>query len=202
MLSIENITCKRNNTVLFQDIGLCLPPGTFLLIKGANGSGKTSLIDILAGRHRPDSGQVLWNGQDVARHPYLPQEMIHIGHDSDINIKKTVEENINTWAKLFDTATLINAALHFYDLEPYRHTKAMHLSAGLKRRLALARLIVSPCRLWLLDEPTNFLDENALHLTTSLIETRVEQGGIVIVATHIMTSSVDAHTLLLEDFKV
>ena len=201
MLTFENITCIRGKNVLFKDMGLCLQEGAMLLVKGANGAGKTSLIEILAGILPPNAGQVLWNGQPVAKNPDFTRDMMHIGHISDIMEKESVEKNIATWAKKYDTQTLINAALHYYDLADYKDTPAKHLSAGLKRRLALSRLIVAPCKLWLLDEPTNFLDEEALLLTVSLIETRVKQGGIVITATHIMNSSVDAHALNLADFR-
>jgi len=171
-----------------------------LLIKGANGAGKTSLIDILAGKSAANEGQVLWNGKSIKNHPDFSRDMMLIGHSSNINENVTAGENIAAWAKQYDTETLINAALHYYDLGHYKDTKAAHLSAGMQRRLALSRLIVAPCKLWLLDEPTNFLDEEALLLTVSLIETRVKQGGIVIAATHIMNSAVDAHTLDLGDF--
>ena len=172
-----------------------------LLVKGANGSGKTSLLDIIAGEMLPSAGRISWEGQDISRHPYLARDMLHIGHTSHINEEVTTTQNIENWGREYDTETLVKAALHYYDLGDFKDIPAKHLSAGLKRRLALARLIVAPCKLWLLDEPTNFLDEEALLLTVSLIETRVKQGGIVIAATHIMNSAVDAHTLDLSDFK-
>jgi heme exporter protein A len=181
-------------------MGFCLQEGALLLVKGANGSGKTSLLDILAGIGKPDEGRALWEGQDIAKHPYLVRDMMHIGHASHINEEWTVEKNIAAWGDEYDTQTLVRAALHYYDLEDCKDVLAKHLSAGLKRRLALSRLIVAPCKLWLLDEPTNFLDEEALLLTVSLIETRVKQGGIVIVATHIMNSAIDAHMLDMADF--
>jgi heme exporter protein A len=95
---------------------------------------------------------------------------------------------------------LLPAALKFYGLTPYKDCLARELSAGWQRRVALSRLIIAPCKLWLLDEPTNFLDEEAVMLTASLIESRVKQGGIVIAASHIMNSAVASHTLWLEDF--
>jgi heme exporter protein A len=194
MLILDNITCIRGSNVLFRDVGFCLSEGAMLLIRGANGSGKTSLLDIIAGDLAPSSGAVRWDGR--------AQDSLHIGHTSHIQEEKTAEENLKIWAAAYGSETLVGAAMHYYDLEENRNTPAQYLSAGMKRRLALSRLIVAPCKLWLLDEPTNFLDEEALLLTVSLIETRVNQGGIVIVATHIMNSAIPAHTLDLADFKV
>ena len=106
------------------------------------------------------------------------------------------------WAKIYDTELLIPAALNFYDLSKFSDIYAGKLSAGWQRRIALARLIISPCKLWLLDEPTNFLDEEAVILTANLMESRVKQGGMVVAASHIMNSAVAAHTLLVEDFRI
>ena len=198
MFVCENITLVRNGTTLFSHLGFCLQEGAFLLIKGANGSGKSSLLDVLAGEIHAIEGRITLNGEPLKK----SNEMMHVGHESDLRGGWSAQKHVTAWAKQYDTETLINAALHYYGLTDYKDIPAKRLSAGLRRRLMLAKLIVAPCKLWLLDEPTNFLDEEALLLTSSLIEARVKQGGIVIVATHIMSSAIDAHTLNLEDFKL
>lgn len=202
MLACENVSCTRSDAVLFRNLGFCLQEGALLLLKGPNGCGKTSLIKILAGLLPADSGEVTWNGEPIRNNDGFKRELMLIGHKSAVKLESTVEENIAFWAALYGTDMLVPAALKFYELERFRDTYASQLSAGWQRRIALARLIVAPCRLWLLDEPTNFLDDDAVKLTAALVETRVKQGGIVVVASHIMSSAIAAHTLYLQDFSV
>lgn len=200
MFCAENIVCERGEKIIFAGLGFCLQPGSLLLLKGANGSGKTSLIKILTGLIAPRSGQVMWDGKPIAENFDFRRELMFIGHKGGVKLDYTVEENIRFWARLYGTEMLLGAAMDFYDLTPYKDVPAAQLSAGWQRRVALARLIVVPCKLWLLDEPTNFLDEDAVILTANLIETRVTQGGIVVAASHIMNSGIAAHTLYMDDF--
>lgn len=200
MFIAENIACVRGEATIFSGLGFCLQESSLLLLKGSNGSGKTSLIKILTGLMLPAMGQVLWNDAPIGDNHDFRRELMFIGHKSGVKLDYTVEENIAFWAKLYGTEMLVAAALRFYDLTHYKDVYAAQLSAGWQRRVALARLIVVPCKLWLLDEPTNFLDEEAVLLTASLIESRVKQGGIVVAASHIMNSAIAAHTLFMEDF--
>ena len=200
MFSCENITSVRGEKVLFRDIGFCLQEGALLLLKGPNGAGKTTLLRILSGLSEPETGRILWNGESINNNYDFRRELMVIGHKSAVKLDYTVEENLNFWARMHDTQMLVPAALKFFDLRSFKDVQAGQLSAGWQRRVALARLIVSPCKLWFLDEPTNFLDEDAVILTASLIESRVTQGGIVIMASHIMNSAVAAHTLYINDF--
>ena len=201
MLIAQNLSCLRGDRIIFNQLGFCLQEGALLLLKGANGTGKTSLIKILAGLLPVLEGQILWNDTPISDSPDFKRDLMYIGHKSAVKLEATVEENLSFWAKLYGTEMLMPAALKFYDLTKFKDTPTAQLSAGWQRRVALARLIVAPCKLWLLDEPTNFLDEEAVILTANLIETRVKQGGIVIAASHIMSSGVASHTLMMEDFK-
>jgi heme exporter protein A len=200
MLSCENIHCVRGETSIFNGLGFCLQEGALLLLKGPNGSGKTSLLKILCGLLPADAGQVFWQGEPIAGNESFRRDLMYIGHKSAVKPDLTVHENLAFWAQIFKTEILLPAALRFYDLEKCKNLPAGQLSAGWQRRVALARLIVAPCRLWLLDEPTNFLDDDAVVLTASLIESRVRQGGIVVVASHIMNSAIGAHTLYMGDY--
>lgn len=201
MLICENLRCIRGDRVIFEHLGFGLQEGSLLLLKGANGAGKTTLIKILSGLLTADSGDILWDDHSIKDNNNFKNDLMMIGHKSGVKGEATVYENLQFWAKLYDTELLIDAALSFYNLNRFSDVPAAHLSAGWQRRIALARLIVSPCKLWLLDEPTNFLDEDAVILTASLIESRVKQGGIVVVASHIMNSAIAAHTLWLDDFQ-
>jgi heme exporter protein A len=190
----------RGEKLVFSGLGFSLQEGGILLLKGANGSGKTTLIKVLAGLLPADEGEIFWDGVSIKDNNEFKRNLMYIGHKSGVKTDATVYENLEFWAKIYDTELLIPAALKFFDLDKFADVPAGQLSAGWKRRVALARLIVSPCKLWLLDEPTNFLDEDAVILTASLIESRVQQGGIVITASHIMNSAVPAHTLMMRDF--
>jgi heme exporter protein A len=199
MLVCENASCVLGERLIFKGVGFCLQPGALLLLKGANGSGKTSLIRALSGQ-LPVEGNITWDGKPIAGNADFKRDLMLVGHKSAVKLDATVAENLNFWGKLYNTQMLVPAALRYYDLEKFADTPARELSSGWQRRVALARLIVVPCKLWMLDEPTNFLDEEAVILTASLIESRVKQGGIVIAASHIMQSAVASHTLQMEDF--
>ena len=201
MLICDNLRCERGEKVVFDNLGFCLQAGSLLILKGANGSGKTTLLKILSGLLAPDRGDILWDDVPIRDNQNFKRDLMAIGHKSGVKGDATVFENLEFWAKLYNTELLVEAAMAFYDLDRFADVPASQLSAGWQRRVALARLIVAPCRLWLLDEPTNFLDEEAVMLTANLIETRVQQGGIVVVASHIMTSAVAAHTLWMDDFR-
>jgi heme exporter protein A len=200
MLSAENLTCRRGDSTIFKHLGFCLQDSSLLLLKGGNGTGKTSLIKILCGLLEAQEGTVLWRDMPLKDNDDFKRELMYIGHKSAVKLEVTVEENLHFWGRLYGTEMLVPAALRFYDLTKFKDLRTSQLSAGWQRRVALARLIVAPCRIWLLDEPTNFLDEEAVVLTASLIESRVKQGGIVVVASHIMNSAIASHTLWMEDF--
>jgi len=200
MLSCENLRVVRGEKRVFSGVGFSLQEGGILLLKGANGSGKTTLIKVLAGLLPADEGEIFWDCVSIKDNNEFKRNLMYIGHKSGVKTDATVYENLEFWAKIYDTELLIPAALKFFDLDKFADVPAGQLSAGWQRRVALARLIVSPCKLWLLDEPTNFLDEDAVILTASLIESRVQQGGIVITASHIMNSAIPAHTLMMSDF--
>jgi heme exporter protein A len=200
MFTAENLTCRRGDSTIFKHLGFCLQEGSLLLLKGGNGSGKTSLIKILSGLLEAEEGTVLWRDMPLKDNDDFKHELMYIGHKSAVKLDATVKENLLFWGRVYGTEMLVPAALRFYDLTKFKDLRTSQLSAGWQRRVALARLIVAPCRLWLLDEPTNFLDEEAVVLTANLIESRVKQGGIVIVASHIMNSAIASHTLWMGDY--
>lgn len=202
MFIADRISYVFGERPIFKGLGFCLQPGALLLLKGANGSGKTTLIKILSGLLPAETGDVTWNDAPIRGNHDFKRELMLVGHKSAVKLDATVQENLDFWGRLYGTMTLVGAAMRFYELERFKDTKARELSAGWQRRLALARLIVVPCKLWMLDEPTNFLDEEGVLLTANLIEARVKQGGIVIAASHSMSSAVASHTLQMEDFHV
>jgi heme exporter protein A len=200
MLTIENLSCMRSDRLIFSGLGFSLQSGALLLLKGPNGVGKTTLIRMIAGLLPIEQGNITWNNHPIKDNAEFKQDLMYIGHKSAVKVDSTVEENLRFWAKMYNTELLISAALKYFDLTKFKDAPAGQLSAGWQRRVALARLILAPSKLWLLDEPTNFLDDEAVILMASLIESRVTQGGIVIAASHTMSSAIASHTLWVEDF--
>lgn len=201
MLICENLCCERDELRIFSGLGVCLSKGALLLVRGANGCGKTSLLKILAGLLPCAEGEVQWQGRPTHGDAQFLGELTYIGHRGGVKAECTVEENIRFWAEAHQTDMLIPAALRYFDLEDKRDVPCWQLSAGMQRKVALTRLIVAPTSLWLLDEPTNFLDDASVKLVSTLIEARIAQDGIVVVATHAMRSPLPGHTLWLEDYK-
>ncbi len=200
MFICQNLSCRRDHKLLIEGLGFCLPEGGFLLIDGTNGSGKSTLLQTFAGLRPPHAGQLLWHDKPVINNRSFKEELTYIGHHNALMEHATVKQNIGYWAALHQTQTMADVALHYYGLEAYANTLCSNLSAGWQRRVALARLLLSTGKIWLLDEPTNFLDEEGILLTGSLLETRVQRGGIVIAISHSIKSSFPTHVMHIEDF--
>lgn len=185
MLTLENITASRLERVLFQDVSLSLPEGTCLRVRGHNGAGKTTLLKILAGLLPPAQGRLLWRDASVygtAREGYF-QDMVYIGHENALNTALTVEENLAFWAQLSGMPA-VAAALAFFQLEAWADVPARQLSQGTKRRLEMARLIIKPASVWILDEPFAGLDADHTDRVLSLIASKCDQGGVVVFSHH------------------
>ena len=183
-LEWRNLVVAREGAPLTAPMSQQVRAGDILAIRGPNGSGKSSLLKTIAGLLRPGSGEVLWNGEAMRRHPHYPRNLVYIGHRRGIEPSMSVLAHVKFWARTFGQKELIEAALFFFDLEDIAKVPVATLSAGWQQRVALTRLILQPGSLWLLDEPTAALDEAATTLLNSLMNTRCEQGGIILIASH------------------
>ncbi len=206
MLTVSSITCHKNQQIIFKDLGFTVGLGSCLLLVGHNGSGKTTLLKTIAGLHKPSSGEILWNEENVQDfYADFTSDVNYIGHKNFLKPKLTVLENLIFYAQLSDTEILIPSAVRYFRLEEILEKRVDQLSSGLKKRVMLAKLICSPKTIWLLDEPTINLDKQSKDLLIDLIETRVREGGIVIIATHddifIDVENKASKKILLEDFK-
>ena len=181
-LVADNLTCERGGRIVFAGLGLCLEAGQFLLLKGPNGSGKTSLLRLIAGFAEPAGGTLRLEGGHhdltLGQHCHLVQ------HQDAVKSALTVEENLAFWAGFLGGGD-IEAALAAFALDHLRATSAAFLSAGQRRRLALSRLALVARPLWLLDEPSVGLDTASLERLKALISGQVAQGGMVIASTHV-----------------
>lgn len=187
-LRAEELECIRGERLLFRALGLRLRPGEILFIEGPNGSGKTSLLRILAGLSQPDDGQVLWCGQPIrSRRPEYHTELIYLGHAAGLKAELSPLENLRLWltlAALPSRADGIQAALAELGLAGYEDSPTRALSAGQRQRTALARLLLSPARLWILDEPFTALDVAGIDRVRALLETHASHGGMAVLTSH------------------
>jgi len=201
----RSLTCVRGERRVFQGLDFALPAGGALVLTGANGSGKSSLLRVMAGLLHPAAGGLLWAGRPVAEDAEAHRARLHyLGHLDAVKPVLTLAENLAFWARLRAAAggggLRIEAALAAFDLTALAEVPGRRLSAGQRRRLALARLIAAPAELWLLDEPTVGLDRASLgRLAAALAEHRAG-GGRVVAATHAPIELPGAEMLSLEAF--
>lgn len=188
-LEAHQLSCIRDERVLFSELSFTLSSGQVLLIEGANGAGKTSLLRILTGFRKPDTGDLFWNDDaidDDTQEFY--QDTAYIGHHNGLKDTLTAEENLRYAQALASTALTIDDALEQVGLDGYQQTLVRFMSAGQRRRLALARLLCTRKALWILDEPFTSLDRASIKLFEKFIETHVSQGGLAIMTSHHNTS--------------
>jgi heme exporter protein A len=196
----RGLACRRGERLVFEALDFRLPPGGALILKGANGSGKSSLLRLMAGLTPPASGILAWNGVPVADDPGAHRGRLHfIGHADALKPALTAGENLAFWAGMRGGGAAA-AALAQFRLRPLADLPCRFLSAGQKRRLALARLVASPAPLWLLDEPLTGLDDDAVADLYAAIAAHRAAGGCVALSTHAPLALAAAASLALGDY--
>ena len=179
------MACIRGERPVFSGVSFRLEQGDALALVGPNGAGKSSLLRILAGLLRPADGTLTWDGASVDEDWAAHRQRLHyVGHLDAVKPTLSVAENLHDWARLSGAARPVPGALEALGIEGLADVPGRFLSAGQKRRLALARVAATPAALWLLDEPTVTLDTNAAARVTDLIAAHRAGGGMVILATH------------------
>ncbi|MEO8302929.1 MAG: cytochrome c biogenesis heme-transporting ATPase CcmA [Betaproteobacteria bacterium] len=188
MLEAQKLAARRGYTELFTGIGFRVNPGEALVVTGANGTGKTTLLRILAGLSTPASGEMSWNGAKVAPlDPVFRGVLAHSGHLPGLKDELTAEENLASLLALDGetvTSDAVRKALHDVALARQRSLPARVLSQGQRRRVGLARLALLPRPLWILDEPTTALDAEGTELLARLLARHLANRGVVVAATH------------------
>ncbi|MBL1264693.1 cytochrome c biogenesis heme-transporting ATPase CcmA [Candidatus Methylomicrobium oryzae] len=194
-LTGERLSCIRDDRVLFKELNFTLPEGQVLLLEGKNGSGKTSLLRILCGFREADAGRVLWCGEEIDDSRYYA-DMAYVGHLDGIKKELTVLENLNVSLALGRPGRYsIFDALEKVHLAGYDDVPAQSLSAGQKRRLSLARLLITHNQLWILDEPFTSLDKAGIALIESLMREHCAAGGMIVLTSH---HDIDLHDALVQ----
>ena len=180
----NDLSCIRDDRVLFEELVFELIPGQVLLLEGKNGSGKTSLLRILCGFREPDTGQVTWCGDAINDSQYYA-DMAYVGHLDGVKKELTVLENLKVSLALGRPGQYsIQQALNKVHLVNYDDVLVQSLSAGQKRRLSLARLLITQNIVWILDEPFTSLDKQGIMLIESLMSEHCAKGGMIVLTSH------------------
>ena len=173
-MQVSDLSVARGGVPVLSGVSFALAPGEALVLRGPNGAGKTTLLRCIAGLQEPLSGQIEGAEDRVA----------YAAHADGLKAMLTVRENLSFWAQVFGMSD-ISPALDGYALRPLADRLAGTLSAGQKRRLGLARLLVTGRPIWVLDEPTVSLDADAVALFGSVLRRHLAAGGSALMATHI-----------------
>ena len=208
VLAAERLACRRGERLVFAELSCRLPAGGALILTGANGSGKSSLLRLFATLLAPAAGRLLWGGAPVAADlPSYRARLHYVGHSDAVKPALSPRETLAFWAALRGPATppadpggAVEAALHAFGLDRVADWPCRWLSAGQRRRLALARLAASAAPVWLLDEPSAALDEDGAARLEAAIVAHRAIGGRVAIATHLPIAVGPAERLALDDF--
>ena len=183
VFSFDNLTLERAERLVAEGLSARVTSGEVLLLTGANGSGKSSLLRALAGLMLPAAGRIAWDGIDIAKSADAHRaRLAFVGHQDAVKPGLSTAENLRFWTSM--SGGDARAALGVFKLDHLADRPARFLSAGQKRRLALSRLALRPKALWLLDEPTNALDADSRASFQGLLKQHLERGGIAVIATH------------------
>ena len=195
-LIADGLASTRGERSIFAGISFTVDAGGALVLVGPNGSGKTTLIRIIAGLLAPSAGTLRLDGGDAERG--IGEQSHYVGHLDAVKPSLTVEENAKFWSGFLggDHGT-IGPALEAFGLDRLRDMPVAFLSAGQKRRLGLARVLLAERPLWLLDEPTVSLDAAAQAALLRIVSTHLDNGGLLVAATHVPLGLASARELQL-----
>ena len=184
-LTARGLGLWRGERRLCEELSFVVEAGSILQLAGPNGSGKTSLLRVIAGIGRLDEGGIQWDGEPVRSSRYR-DNLLYLGHQNGLKNHLSATENYNFYQSVTGYTSEIRAseALSRCGLEGLVDRPVALLSMGQRRRAALARLLAVRAKLWLLDEPLTSLDSDGITLVTGLLNAHLSNGGMAILATH------------------
>jgi len=204
LLELQALRCERDERVLFENLDLQVMAGDIVQVEGPNGSGKTTLLRLLTTTSADYSGQILWRGVPLkqSRLEYLNQ-LLFVGHLPGIKKALTPRENLNWFCGINQghQRCSIESALDEVGLYGFEDVPCHQLSAGQLRRVALARLFLTPARVWILDEPFTAIDKQGVKNLEALMAEHAAGGGCVLLTTHQDMAMEGVRRLNLEDYK-
>ena len=192
MILANNITCKRGNRYIFKNLDFKIEDGVATIISGKNGSGKTSLLRIIANLLNPKKGNIIWRGKSIYKN--IEEYYKQITFIADKNCSKenlTVIENMKFWRNLYKSSINYEnfiKLLNNINLEYLKNEQVYKLSSGQKRKLELTRLIIEERHIWILDEPFLGLDQETINIIGQTMSDHLRQNGSVIFSSHIPVS--------------
>jgi len=178
----EKLAAARGERRIFEGLSFEVPAGSALVVTGPNGSGKSTLLKTIAGFLRPVAGSLKLEGADAETR--LAEHCHYLGHANALKPQLSVAENLRFWQQFYAPGCTVDKALDAVGLPGVGDLPAGYLSAGQKRRVAIARLLAAARPVWLVDEPTSALDAASERRFAALVEAHLAQGGIVVAATH------------------
>ena len=188
MLLVQNLKLNRSNRSIFEDINISLSSGKIIVLKGKNGSGKTSLIKTILNILEPSSGSIYWKGKLLNKNLYdYYNNVTYISDQTSSIIQLSVYENIKIWKKIFLSNINyeeIDNILSVLNLTSLSQAKVNTLSLGEIKKLELLRLIIENKKIWILDEPLNNLDEDSINVIGHTFIDHCKNGGCIMFSTH------------------
>ena len=188
-LDLKSIKLIRSRRILFNKFNLKLKKSQIIILIGDNGSGKSSLMDLIVGILKPDSGEIKIEGNSINELGNTIRNFIlYITHQNNLKDNLTVQENLTIWLNLLDlriNLEQLNNNLKFFDLLNHKDILVKNLSHGQKKKVSLVKLLYSRAKIWLLDEPLNGLDKKSSLKLIKKIESFSDSGGSVLISSHI-----------------
>ena len=185
-LELHSIDGARGESILFEKLSIKLFSGDILQVLGANGGGKTTLLRIIAGLHPPAKGDVLWHGHPIKTSIDYRIQSLYLGHLNGLKTELTVRENLLLSQRLSGETprVALSIALERLGLTEFGDTRVGTLSAGQRRKAALARLAYERAALWILDEPFTALDGSGIEGVHDLMRDHLTHGGVIAFTSH------------------
>ena len=201
-LEINGLECIRENKPIFKDINFSVESDQTMLVRGKNGSGKTSLLRILAGYIKNYSGNILFNGNNIKNDNELLSEFRFLGQKNTLKGNLSVKQDIAMWELIYQVKSDVHEISKILNIEEILNVDINSLSDGQKKRVSLARLMISNAKVWLLDEPLVYLDQNKIDLLQNIILRHNKRGGITIYSSNTNINLEHDGSIIMDDYVV